>query len=156
MSSDARYPDFGVLLVDDEAAFLRSFSLLLERSARITNLECCQDSRDVLDRLSRKDIRLVLLDLTMPHLSGQELMEMINIEYPEIVVIIISGLNQVDTAVDCVKSGAFDYYVKTEEEDRIIQGIIRAVCGLEGYRETNRPSRWPWTGDTETTRRKGR
>lgn len=146
MSSDARYPDFGVLLVDDEAAFLRSFSLLLERSARITNLECCQDSRDVLDRLSRKDIRLVLLDLTMPHLSGQELMEMINIEYPEIVVIIISGLNQVDTAVDCVKSGAFDYYVKTEEEDRIVQGIIRAIKIIE-LRDENQDLRQRFLGD---------
>jgi DNA-binding NtrC family response regulator len=127
MTQPVKYPDFGVLLVDDEASFLRSFSLLLERSAGITNLECCQDSRKVMERLSYRDIRLVLLDLTMPHLSGQELLKKINVEYPEIVVIIISGLNQIDTAVACIKKGAFDYYVKTEEEDRIVQGIIRAI-----------------------------
>ncbi len=146
MISDVRYPDFGVLLVDDEAAFLRSFSLLLERSAGITNLECCQDSREVLDRLSRKDVRLVLLDLTMPYLSGQKLMEMINTEYPEIVIIIISGLNQIDIAVDCIKKGAFDYYVKTEEEDRIVQGIIRAIKIIE-LRDENQDLRDRFLGD---------
>ncbi len=137
MKRSAQYPDFGVLLVDDEPAFLRSFRLLLERSAGITNLECCQDSREVMDRLSQKNIKLVLLDLTMPHLSGQDLMEMINTQYPEVVVIIISGLNQIDTAVECIKSGAFDYYVKTEEEDRIVQGIMRAIKIIELRDENN-------------------
>lgn len=46
-------------------------------------------------------------------------------------VIIISGLNQLETAVSCIRQGAYDYFVKTCEEDRLIEGVRRAVRMLE-------------------------
>ncbi|OMH29521.1 sigma-54 dependent transcriptional regulator [Motiliproteus sp. MSK22-1] len=121
------YPDFGVLLVDDETSFLRSLSMLLERKAGIDHLYRCQDSREVMGLLGEENIGLVLLDLTMPYLSGEDLLKQIVEEYPEIGVIIISGLNQLETAVDCLRLGAFDYFVKTTEEGRLVEGIRRAV-----------------------------
>jgi DNA-binding NtrC family response regulator len=63
----------------------------------------------------------------MPHLSGQALLRQLLEKYPEIPVIIISGLNQVDTAVECMKHGAFDFFVKTVEQERLIQGVLRAI-----------------------------
>lgn len=128
-------PAFGVLLVDDEPAFLRSLSLTLERSGGINNILRCQDSRRVLELLAAQDIGLVLLDLTMPHLSGEKLLPLIVEEYPEVRVIIISGLNQVETAVDCIKHGAFDYFVKTVETDRLVKGVLRAIQMIELQRE---------------------
>ncbi|MCE8024101.1 sigma-54-dependent transcriptional regulator [Billgrantia aerodenitrificans] len=121
------YPAFGVLLVDDEPSFLRSLSIALERSGGINHIHRCQDSREVMDILARENIGLVTLDLTMPHLSGEELLARIVEEYPDIGVIVISGLNQVETAVNCIKLGAFDYFVKTDEESRLIEGIRRAI-----------------------------
>ncbi|NJD90492.1 MAG: sigma-54-dependent Fis family transcriptional regulator [Geobacter sp.] len=129
------YPDFSVLLVDDEPAWLRSLSLTLERSAGITNIITCQESRDVMELIAREKVGLLLLDLTMPHLGGEELLEMVSEKHPEIAVIIISGLNQIDAAVRCVKQGAFDYYVKTVEEERLIGGVLRAIRMLELERE---------------------
>lgn len=145
--SPKNYPEFGLLLVDDEPAFLRSLGILLERSAGITNLERCEDSRQVMERLGRGGIGLVLLDLTMPHLSGEKLLEMIRADYPEIEVIVISGMNQVETAVSCVKNGAFDYFVKTAEENRLIQGVQRAINVIELQNE-NRRLRERFLGDT--------
>jgi DNA-binding NtrC family response regulator len=128
-------PAFKILLVDDEPAFLRSLSLTLERSAGITNILRCQDSRQVLELLAAEDIGLVLLDLTMPHLSGEKLLPLIVAEHPEVGVIVISGLNQVETAVDCIKHGAFDYFVKTVESDRLVKGVLRAIQMIELQRE---------------------
>src|SRR5512143_591753 len=100
--SQKRYPAFSVLLVDDEPNWLDSLSLTLERSAGITNTVLCEDSRQVMDILARQETGLVILDLTMPHLPGQELLRLIGEQHPEIVVIILSGMNQIDTAVSCM------------------------------------------------------
>lgn len=135
------YPSFSVLLVDDEPSFLRSLSLTLERSGRINNILRCQDSREVMDILSREEVGLVLLDLTMPYLSGEKLLPLIVEEHPEVGVIVISGLNQVETAVDCIKIGAFDYFVKTVETDRLVKGVTRAIQMLELQRENQQMRR---------------
>jgi DNA-binding NtrC family response regulator len=134
------YPYFGVLLVDDEPAWLRSLSLTLERSAGISNISTCQDSRKVMDLLETQEIGLVLLDLTMPNLAGDELLGMIAERHPEIAVIIISGMNQIESAVNCIKLGAFDYFVKTVEEDRLVSGVLRAIRMLELERQNREMS----------------
>lgn len=134
------YPHFGVLLVDDEPAWLRSLSLTLERSAGIANILTCQDSRRVMDLLDQHEVGLVLLDLTMPHLTGDELLRMIAERHPETAVIIISGMNQIESAVNCMKLGAFDYFVKTVEEDRLVSGVLRAIRMLELERQNREMS----------------
>jgi len=133
--SETVYPDFGILLVDDEPAWLGSLSLTLETCAGITNLTTCSDSREVMAILDQGRIGLVLLDLTMPHLSGEELLEQIAERHPEIATIVVSGLNQVETAVGCMRRGAFDYFVKTDDEDRMIGGVLRAVRMQELQRD---------------------
>jgi len=125
------YPAFKVLLVDDEESFLRSLAIALERSARITNVLRESDSRKVMDILSAEDVGLVLLDLTMPHISGEQLLPMILEEHPDTAVIVVSGVNQLETAVGCMRAGAYDYYVKTDELSRIIGGVTRAVETVE-------------------------
>ena len=129
------YPDFGILLVDDEPAWLKSLSLTLKSCAGLTNIVTCQESREVMGILDSGGIGLVLLDLTMPHLSGEELLKQIGERHPEITTIVVSGLNQLETAVRCMKLGAFDYFIKTDEEDRIVGGVMRAVRMLEMQRD---------------------
>lgn len=129
------YPDFSVLLADDEPSWLRSLSLTLEFSAGISNLITCSDSRQIIPILQREKVGLVLLDLTMPHIGGEELLQQISEQFPEIAVIIISGLNQIEAAVRCIKQGALDYFVKTVEEERLIGGVQRAIRILELERE---------------------
>jgi DNA-binding NtrC family response regulator len=133
--SENLYPEFSVLLVDDEASYLRSLRLLLERKGGINNILSCDDSRQAMDVLSSNHVGVVLLDLTMPHISGLNLLKMISAEYPEVAVIIVSGLNNADAAVNALKTGAFDYFVKTTEEDRLIEGVKRTILMQEIRRE---------------------
>ncbi len=135
--SAAGYPSFRILIVDDEQAWIRSMRMSLERHAGITNVMSCQDSRDVLEILAQQEIGIVLLDLTMPNLSGEELLKLINEQFPEIIVIVCSGISQLETAVTCMKHGAFDYMVKTAEECRIITAIQHAIKIIE-MRSENR------------------
>jgi DNA-binding NtrC family response regulator len=146
MKNPSLYPSLGVLLVDDEPAWLRALSLTLERSAGITNIMTCSDSRQVMELLGHHDIGLVLLDLTMPHLSGDQLLEQITEKFPEIMTIIISGMNQVEHAVRCIKLGAFDYFVKTVEEDRLMGGVLRAIRMQELQQENREISSRLLTG----------
>jgi DNA-binding NtrC family response regulator len=132
--SETLYPHFKILLVDDEQAWLRSVSLILAR-AGITNIATCTDSRNVMETIGNGEIGLVLLDLTMPHLSGEELLTRVAEQHPEIATIVVSGMNQIETAVRCMKLGAFDYFVKTVEEDRLAQGVMRAIRMHELERE---------------------
>lgn len=126
-----------LLLVDDEPSWLHGIALTLAR-AGITEVMQCSDSRQVMGLLERKKIDLVMLDLTMPYLTGEELLTMIAQEYPDIPVIVLTGLNQVETAVNCMHLGAFDFYVKSVEPERLVLGVKRALRMLETLRENQR------------------
>jgi len=121
------YPACPILMVDDEPAWLRSMAIMLERLGGIGNVESCSDSREVMERLKKREYSLVLLDNIMPHRPGMELLPEIVESYPSLPVIMLTGVNQVDTAVTCIKNGAFDYFVKTSEDDRLVAGIQRAL-----------------------------
>ncbi|WP_028671083.1 sigma-54-dependent transcriptional regulator [Saccharospirillum impatiens] len=129
------YPEFGVLLIDDEPSYHRSLGLMLERKGGITNLHYCQDSREAMHYLEHHAIGVVLLDLNMPHKSGKDLLIEMAEAFPDVAVVVISGLNQVETAVECLRLGAFDFYVKTTESARLLEGIKRAIQLQEIKRE---------------------
>jgi DNA-binding NtrC family response regulator len=131
------YPLFPIMLVDDEEKALDSFEMAL-RSGRVNNFIKCQDSRDVMPLISRQDIEVILLDLRMPYISGEELIPLITSDFPEIPIIVITGSNDVETAVKCMKLGAFDYMVKPVEKSRLIGGVRRAVELRELQRENRK------------------
>lgn len=135
MSEEKTIPT--ILLVDDEVAWLHGMKLTLARIG-LTDVRQCSDSREVMGILQREDVDLVLLDLTMPYITGDELLPLITEEHPEIPVIILTGLNQVETAVECMRLGAFDFYVKSIEAERLTLGIRRALRMLETVQENQR------------------
>ena len=132
--TESVYPHFPVMMVDDEAQAINSFEMAL-RSANMNNFIRCHDSRDVMALLSSQEIEVMLLDLRMPHISGEELLPMITADYPEIPVVVVTGSNDVDTAVKCMQNGAFDYILKPVEKSRLIGGVKRAVELRELQRE---------------------
>ncbi len=135
--NESVYPGLPILMVDDEAQALDSFETTL-LFASITNIIRCQDSREVMPLLSRQEIEVLLLDLSMPHISGEELLSLVTKDFPEIPIIIITGSNDVETAVGCMKCGAFDYMVKPVEKSRLISGVKRAI----EIRELQRENQW--------------
>ena len=121
------YPPFPVLLVDDEEPFLSSLSMLLKRKLFVNNIRTCSDPTKVLSMMAAEAISVVILDLMMPKLSGESLLSKIKIQFPDTPVIILTGMDQITTAVSCVKNGAYDFFVKTGDAGRILQGIKRAI-----------------------------
>ena len=124
--SQTLFPSHPVLLVDDEPEMLKSFEIAL-RSGGIKNILKCHDSRKVMPLLLKQEVEVILLDLTMPFIPGEELLPLITQDYPEIPVIIITGNNEVETAVECMKANAFDYMVKPVEKSRLVSGVKRAI-----------------------------
>jgi DNA-binding NtrC family response regulator len=120
------HPRLPVMLVDDEVQALDSFELAL-RSGNVNNFLRCQDSRDVMPLLAEQDIEVMLLDLRMPHLSGEELLSQITTDFPHVPIIVITGADDVETAVKCMRAGAFDYIVKPVERSRLVASVKTAL-----------------------------
>lgn len=127
-------PTHPILVVDDEPAILLAIDTALQM-AGMNHIVTCQDSRQVVDLLSSRPMEVVLLDLTMPYIDGRNLLETINREFPDTPVIIVTGTVDVDTAVSCMRSGAFDYVVKPVEEKQLIASVHRAMAFRELKRE---------------------
>ncbi len=121
-----RKPPKPILVVDDEPNIREGISGALA-AAGLTNVVTCGDSRQVLPLLSAMSCSLVLLDLTMPFVSGSEILQSIRGEYPGIPVIIITGINEVETAVECMRKGAFDYLVKAVNSTTLVASVKRAL-----------------------------
>jgi DNA-binding NtrC family response regulator len=132
--TDIRSPNRPVLVVDDEEQALTSFEMAL-RSVNLNHFIKCLDSREVISLLTEQEVEIVLLDLRMPHLTGDELLPQIISDFPDVPVIVITGANDVETAVKCMKLGAFDYMVKPVERSRLIGGVKRAIELRELQRE---------------------
>lgn len=126
----SKHPEYSILLVDDQESILKSFSFLF-RARGFSNVFIEKDSRVVLDRLRRNPVTLVILDLTMPHISGQQILRDIRKEFPDILVIIVTGNVEINTAVDCMKEGAFDYLVKPVEDSKLTAVVRRAIQIIE-------------------------
>ncbi len=124
-----------ILVVDDDRDFLKSIEFTL-LSKGITNVECCMDSRKVMPLLEKEKFSLILLDMLMPGISGIELLPQILEAYPETPVVVITAYNDINTAIDCMKKGAFDYLLKPFENFQLVK-IVRRTLDKTGGRKTN-------------------
>ncbi len=120
--SSKLFPTNPVLLVDDEKDFLLSAELTLSSNG-INNTETCADNRIVMELLQKKPYSLVALDINMQYVSGVELLRRIVQYYPHIPVVMITAINDVDSAVLCIKEGAFDYVVKPVNDTKLVTTI---------------------------------
>ncbi len=115
-----------ILIVDDDDVIVELYSSILE-AAGWANRLLCNDSREVMELLRENDVSAILLDLYMPNISGQELLDQIVREFPEIPVIILTLEDKIDVAVECMKVGAFDFMTKPIDENRLANSISHAV-----------------------------
>ena len=132
--NDMMFPALPVLIVDDESIMVRSTTLAL-RAGGITHCIACQDSREVMGLLAERPIGVIMLDLIMPYVRGEELLPQIVAQFPELPVLVVTGAHDVATAVECMRLGAFDYLVKPVEPQRLISAVKRAVELRELRRE---------------------
>jgi DNA-binding NtrC family response regulator len=129
-----------IYLVDDEPVSLSLYKTVLEHHG-ITDLSLFRDAAEVLRQISPGSCALMLLDLHMPGVSGQDILKKVKADYPEIPVIVITADEAVDTAVECMKLGAFDYLVKPVEKNRLWASVRHALEIAELQREVGQLSR---------------
>jgi len=117
--------DIKIMVVDDERAIRKGCQRLL--SGKGYYVETAENGEKALDALAQTPMDIVLLDLKMPVMSGEEALEIIGARYPDIPVIIITGHGTVDTAVECMKKGAYDFITKPFQVDQFLITINRAA-----------------------------
>jgi len=120
------FPFHPILFVDDEEQYLLSLELTMSSNG-ITNIATCSDSRRVLDLLGAGSYSLVVLDINMPHVSGEELLPVIVDRFPGLHVIVVTAVNDVESAVRCMKLGAYDYVLKPADDARLVTAIRRGL-----------------------------
>ncbi len=132
----AIYPEQPILIVDDEQHFLFSAETALNSNG-INNIRTLNESRLTLQTLEKEEFSLVVLDINMPDISGTELLPLIVEKYPNIPVIIITAVNDVESAVASIKAGAFNYILKPVDNTRLVT-TIRAGLDLKDIRDENK------------------
>jgi DNA-binding NtrC family response regulator len=116
-----------LLLVDDDVSFVE---ILAERlTLREFNISTAHSGAEAIERLQTDpDIDVVILDLVMPEMDGIETMKRIKQKRPLVEVIMLSGVATVESAIEGMELGAFDYLVKTSEIDTLIKKVMAAVA----------------------------
>lgn len=114
-----------ILIVDDEPTIRR----LLRRKLVESGYECLEagDAKQALDKLKDTMVSVVILDITMPGKPGTELLPQIKAGYPEAAVIMATATTDINTAIQCMKQGAYDYITKPFNLDDVVLSIGRAL-----------------------------
>ncbi len=124
-----------ILVIDDEKGIRNTLKDILEYEKH--EVEIAGTGEEGLDFLNNNGFDLVLLDVKMPGLDGIEVLESISQNHPEVAVIMISGHGNIDTAVEAIKKGAFDFLEKPLDLNRILVTIRNATDKTKLVRETS-------------------
>ncbi|MDD2277594.1 MAG: sigma-54 dependent transcriptional regulator [Bacteroidales bacterium] len=114
-----------ILVIDDERAIRNSLKEILEYENH--EVELAEDGPTGIEMVSKNGFDVVLCDIKMPQMDGIEVLENLQDKNPEIPVIMISGHGNIDTAVDAIKKGAFDFIEKPLDLNRILITIRNAT-----------------------------
>jgi two-component system nitrogen regulation response regulator NtrX len=123
-----------ILIVDDESSVRNSLKEILEFEKY--EVDIAIDGEDALKTLKNEEYDLVLCDIKMPKIDGMEVLEKAMQLYPDIKFIMISGHGNVDTAIEAVKKGAFDYIPKPPDLNKLLITIKNALDVKELSEET--------------------
>ncbi|HCO11953.1 MAG TPA: response regulator [Desulfonauticus sp.] len=124
-----------LLLVDDEKDFVETLSKRLRKKG-IENLYAVYSGEECMDFLNQnKNIDVVILDVKMPGMDGIETLREIKIKYPLIEVIMLTGHGTVESAIEGMKLGAFDYLMKPCELEELLDKIEQAKNKKEEHEQ---------------------
>lgn len=110
-----------VLIVDDEKDFVEMFSLRLKESG--DNVLAVYSGQECLQTLEKESIDVVVLDIKMPGMDGIETLKEIKKRYPIVEVILLTGHGAIETAVEGMKLGAYDYLLKPADAKEITEKL---------------------------------
>ena len=113
-----------ILIVDDEREITEVLSDLLSEDY---DCKTANSAEDALERLAESDVQLVISDITMPGMSGLEMIPLVKRVSPNTVVVMISGMQTVESAIGALRLGAFDYLMKPFDLRHVEAVVKRAL-----------------------------
>ena len=132
----ARASSYPVLLVDDEVQFLQSAAITLRLAG--FDVATCSNGKEVPGLIAERQFGVVILDILMPGISGTALVPEVRRLSPFSQVIMLTAVNDIETAVSCMRQGAVEYLVKPTEKERLISAVRRALDMVELNSENRR------------------
>ena len=118
-----------LLVVDDEKVIREILADFLSMEGFAVGL--AEDGVSALEELEREDYNLIISDLKMPRMGGLELLERVRSDFDSILVVMMTGFGTVETAIEAMKKGAYDYILKPFKVDEVVHIVRR---GLEKQR----------------------
>jgi len=116
-----------ILIIEDEAAIRRVLNKILSEENKNYQVEEAEDGLEGMEKIKNNDYDLVLCDIKMPKMDGVEVLEATRKIKPEIPVVMISGHGDLDTAVNTMRLGAFDYISKPPDLNRLLNTVRNAL-----------------------------
>lgn len=114
-----------IFIVDDEKEVLISYKRLFKRRG-ITDVKTCDNGTEAIEILKKEDFDIVLLDLLIPDVDGLKILEETKPFRSDSEFIILTAVDEIESAVNAIRLGAYDYLVKPAESERIILSVERA------------------------------
>lgn len=127
-----------ILVIEDEAAIRRVLAKILSEESKTYEVSEAEDGLQGIEMIRDADYDLVLCDIKMPKMDGVEVLEAIKKIKPEIPVVMISGHGDLDTAVNTMRLGAFDYISKPPDLNRLLNTVRNALDRKELVVENTR------------------
>jgi DNA-binding NtrC family response regulator len=115
-----------ILILDDDVAVLNCFQVLLAQTGRF-QVEVLADSTRAFETVAAGGFDLLLLDMDMPVVSGMEVLRAVRQSHPALEVVVITGVGDVELAVESMKLGAYDYLCKPVDAERLVGCLDRAL-----------------------------
>ena len=115
-----------LLIIEDEDAIRRVLVKSLKQDNDTYDIEEATDGVAGLEKIETLDLDLILCDIKMPKMDGIEVLNHVKKVKPEVPIVMISGHGDLDTAVDTMRKGAFDYISKPPDLNRLLQTVRMA------------------------------
>jgi len=112
-----------ILIIEDEQAIRNVLCNIISEESKEYHVAIASDGSEGLEMLSKESYDLILCDIKMPKMDGIEVLEKAVALQPDVTMVMISGHGDIDTAVDCIKKGAFDYISKPPDLNRLLNTV---------------------------------
>jgi len=123
-----------ILVIDDEKSIRNTLQEVLEYEGH--QVECANEGNEGIEKFNSNNYDIVLCDIKMPGMDGIEVLEKLNAHIPDVPVIMISGHGNIDTAVEAIKKGAYDFIEKPLDLNRLLVTMRNATERNELVSET--------------------
>ncbi len=116
-----------ILIIEDEAAIRRVLTKILSEENVTYIVDEAEDGFQGVEKVKSEDYDLILCDIKMPKMDGVEVLEMVKKIKPEIPIVMISGHGDLETAINTMRLGAFDYISKPPDLNRLLNTVRNAL-----------------------------